>query len=373
MAQRDNVRSNERKIIPPPLPDRQVVPVHNGGPDNAKIIPLPVKLTTLPVQIKPPVPFIVVKKEPPIMLPLPKAVPVSPSLRVLKIPVNRIRRNAEQPRKRFSEGELKQLGKSLVQDGQNDPIEVLEVFDDPSADYELIKGERRWRSAQAIGMLTLDAIVRTREEVPDKKTQHRRCFIADFHHAEYSKLEIALALKTEYDQGATMEELCAICGKSIAWVSSHLALTTLCPELLKLLDPTLPRSQQLSFSIAWRIARLPLNRQMEVHEGVLKVKGTRLQLLKVKELVLAINPGKPRGRLRKPSDYCRNLQVVIPRALADSLTAEGYADDVFTSLLENHGPEEINLMLRHLAGTIQKFSALEQRIRKAQSLLVPKK
>lgn len=301
-----------------------------------------------------------------------KAVPVSPSMVVLIIPVNRIRANKDQPRKSFDLGELKQLAESLKQDGQNDPIEVIEVSDDPSADFELVKGERRLRAAQSIGLTTLKAIVRSKEEIPDRKAQHRACFIADFHHSKYKKMETALALMYEHKQGATPKELSSVCGKSLAWVYTHLALNKLIPPLFKLLDSGLPRREQISFSVATQLVQVPPDHQMAIYEEVSKIKGVGLQLIRTKELVGEIVGNKQGIRKNVPADRVKNLETMVPRLAANALIADGYDGDVFRSLLTYRKPEDVNLILHQIGVTIQKLQSVSQKIKQTREGMTPK-
>lgn len=284
----------------------------------------------------------------------------------VRLPVSRIRRNPDQPRKHFRKYALQELAESMISDGQRQLIEVIRVNDDPKVDYELITGERRWRAAAIGGLTHLNAIVKDPNEVPDKKRQHHLCFVADFHREGYSKLEIALALMKEKENGATIEELRHICGRSDAWVYQHLALNDLVPELKNLLDPSLPRPEQLSFTIGCRLARLPQEQQMQAHRRVSAITGARLQLIEVKRLLAEAVPERPSGRPRKPADYVSSLRVIVPRCAADALTADGFSDKVFGSLVDNTGPQAVAAMLEQIAAAINGLTSLRRKIQEAR-------
>ncbi|MCX6716179.1 MAG: ParB/RepB/Spo0J family partition protein [Candidatus Taylorbacteria bacterium] len=290
-----------------------------------------------------------------------------PRSKFLLIPVNRIRPNKDQPRKAFRRGELNEIKKSLSQDGQNTPIEVLEVQGDPNADWELVKGERRWRAARELGLEKLEAIVRTRDQIPDKKKQHRWCFIGDFHHARYNKIEIALALLQEYSEGATMAELGHICARSTTWVSTHLTLTNLHPTLLRKLDPKLPRREQLSASIAWRLAKVPANEQMDIYRKIAQVESSRLQLIETKRLIAEKMPDRPsaHGRPRKPTDNVKSMLVAVPRMVADAITVDNYSNATIDSLLANR-PAEVERVLEYISTVIQRLRSFGDKIKKAR-------
>lgn len=74
----------------------------------------------------------------------------------LEIPIDRIRPNPHQPRKRFDEKALSELTDSIRISGVIQPIIVRRGGDG----YELVAGERRWRAAKQAGLATIPAVVR---------------------------------------------------------------------------------------------------------------------------------------------------------------------------------------------------------------------
>lgn len=298
---------------------------------------------------------------------LTQAAEVSLSAELMQIQVSRIRRNSEQPRKKFNASDLLVLGLSMKDSGQTDRIEVIRVTGDPDADFELVKGERRWRAASLVGITVLNAIVLSKAQIPDKNVQHSVCLISDLHHSKYSDVEIAFALARERANGnKTLQQLATMCKKkSTTWVAQHLAITNLHPDLLKLLNPDLPRKEQMSFSIAWRLARLIPVEQIKVYEQVSKIKGAALQVIETDKLVAKLRPGE--GRKKDPADLYRNLGSIVPRILADTSTAEGYPGEVFLSLVQHRPAEEIQLMVDRLEQAKQYIDGLKAKILSARS------
>lgn len=83
---------------------------------------------------------------------------------ILKIPINQIRVNPNDPRKGVSAGAVENKMTSLQENGQETPIKVRplspdERASDPSYLYELIGGHLRLAAAQRLGWPTLDAMV----------------------------------------------------------------------------------------------------------------------------------------------------------------------------------------------------------------------
>lgn len=74
----------------------------------------------------------------------------------LEIPLDRVRPNPRQPRKRFDSAALAELTESIRASGVIQPIVVRRDGDG----YELIAGERRWRAARQAGLERIPAVVR---------------------------------------------------------------------------------------------------------------------------------------------------------------------------------------------------------------------
>ena len=75
--------------------------------------------------------------------------------RVLELPINDIRDNPNQPRKRFDEESLRELAESIEANGLLNPVLVSYV----DGEYYLVGGERRLRACKRLGQETIKAIV----------------------------------------------------------------------------------------------------------------------------------------------------------------------------------------------------------------------
>ncbi|MBR5774592.1 MAG: ParB/RepB/Spo0J family partition protein [Clostridia bacterium] len=74
--------------------------------------------------------------------------------RVLLIPTDEIKPNPNQPRRVFSENELKSLAESIRHVGIIQPLTVRKR----DGEYELIAGERRLRAAKAVGLKSVPCV-----------------------------------------------------------------------------------------------------------------------------------------------------------------------------------------------------------------------
>ena len=70
------------------------------------------------------------------------------SSRVRYIPINDIRPNPQQPRRRFDQDGLRELSESIAAYGILQPLTVRAQ----NGGYELVAGERRWRAARMVGL-----------------------------------------------------------------------------------------------------------------------------------------------------------------------------------------------------------------------------
>lgn len=74
----------------------------------------------------------------------------------LKVKINEVEPNREQPRKKFDEDALVELSESIKQFGVLQPLLVQKKNDY----YEIIAGERRWRAAKLAGIKEIPVIIK---------------------------------------------------------------------------------------------------------------------------------------------------------------------------------------------------------------------
>jgi len=157
-----------------------------------------------------------------------------PSDQIWQIPLSDIVPNKEQPRKIFTHQELEDLVASIKVHGILQPILVTEKED---GGYELIAGERRFRSAQILGFPTIPAIVRS------ASTQEKLEFalIENIQRQNLNPIEEAYAYKRLIDEfGLQQEDVAQRVGKARSTVANMIRLLELPAEVQKaLVDGTL--------------------------------------------------------------------------------------------------------------------------------------
>ena len=142
-----------------------------------------------------------------------------------KAPIEFLRPNPRNPRKRFDEAELDELTASIRERGVIQPILVRAIPRVADA-YEIIAGERRWRAAQRAGQHEIPIIVL---EASDREALEI-AIIENVQRADLNALEEAAGYaQLGAEHGYSQADIARIVGKSRSHVANTLRLTQL-PE-----------------------------------------------------------------------------------------------------------------------------------------------
>jgi len=135
----------------------------------------------------------------------------------IEIPIDRIRSNPYQPRRRVDEEALAQLADSIRTHGILQPVLVSELLDA----YQLIAGERRLRAAQMAGLERIPAVVR--QLVP--RDQLELALVENLLRADLNPIEEAFAFRQLLDEfDFTQDELATRLGRARSTVANTLRL-----------------------------------------------------------------------------------------------------------------------------------------------------
>ncbi|HEV2454423.1 MAG TPA: ParB/RepB/Spo0J family partition protein [Verrucomicrobiae bacterium] len=166
---------------------------------------------------------------PPAPVPSPAQPAAAPAVadsreRVQRVPLDKIRPSALQPRKQFSDESLRELADSIREQGIVQPLIAR-----PRGDFfELIAGERRWRAAQLLNLPDVPVIAREAND----RTVLELALIENLQRENLNPIEEALGysqLSQQFD--LTQEEISAKVGKSRAAVANALRLLRLPPPV----------------------------------------------------------------------------------------------------------------------------------------------
>jgi ParB family transcriptional regulator, chromosome partitioning protein len=209
---------------------------------------------------------------------------------VSDIPVSKIGRDDDQPRKAFDRPALERLAESLRTRGQLQPIRVRWV--EPRGEYVVVLGERRWQAAQIAGLSTLACVVVDGDVPPDELRAIQvieNCLREDLLPIEQARAFEAMMR----DHGWTQADLAKELNITQSAVAKALATLTLPAEVQGMVD-----DGKLDQSKAYEVSRLadPVS-QTEVAARVVSEGLTRDQTAEVvrrrRERVAA---GKPGGK-----------------------------------------------------------------------------
>jgi ParB family chromosome partitioning protein len=148
--------------------------------------------------------------------------------KVTHIPIDRIRANPHQPRKRFDEERIRSLADSIRADGVLQPVVVRRK----ESGYELVMGERRLQAARLAGVPTVPAIVRT---VADMDTL-RLALVENLQREDLNPIEVAEGYRALVDKfGLSQQELASMVGKDRSSIANTLRLLGLPEEIRDLI------------------------------------------------------------------------------------------------------------------------------------------
>ena len=139
---------------------------------------------------------------------------------LIRISLNDIKRNENQPRKVFNEEKIDELAESIREHGVIQPIIVMKS----GTGYEIVAGERRWRAARKAGLAEIPAVVRELT----KEQNMLFAIIENMQREDLSPIEEAEGIKNMIETfNLTQEEVSKSIGKSRPYITNSLRLLKL--------------------------------------------------------------------------------------------------------------------------------------------------
>lgn len=182
--------------------------------------------------------------------------PAALSETIREIPIDRIRPNPHQPRKRFDSEGLGELQASIAEHGVLVPILVRERGDA----YELIAGERRWRACAGLQRATVPAIVRR----SDDRESLEVAIVENLQRENLNALEEAAGIADLIEShDFTQEQVAQRLGKSRPSVTNSLRILSLSEPIKALIaEGSVSAGHAKALLGAPEDARLPLARRI---------------------------------------------------------------------------------------------------------------
>ena len=148
---------------------------------------------------------------------------------LLLIPLEKIFRDEEQPRKEFDQEKINELAQSIKKNGLIQPL-ILSKRDNET--YTLVAGERRWRAAQKAELKILPSLL-----LPEDLDKDEISLIENIQREDLKISEEALAYQRLIDKNNyTHESLSQIVGKSRSHITNLLRILTLDDFFFNLLN-----------------------------------------------------------------------------------------------------------------------------------------
>src|SRR3954454_12185054 len=151
-----------------------------------------------------------------------------PELR--ELPVELVRPNPAQPRKRFDDEALQGLAASLAERGVVQPIIARPVA---GGTYEIVAGERRWRAAQLAGLERIPAVIQDHDDAASLEV----ALVENMAREDLNPVEEARAVAALVEElGLSREAVGRKVGRSRVAISNLLRILDLPDDALELLE-----------------------------------------------------------------------------------------------------------------------------------------
>jgi len=197
------------------------------------------------------------------------------SEKVIQAPLNQITINPYQPRSNFDHEELEDLIESIKKHGIIQPLIVTKTH----SGYELIAGERRFKSAEILELKTVPVIIRNAENIEKLEI----ALIENVQRQNLNPIEEAMAFKKLVDEfNLTQEEVAQRMGKKRATITNSLRLLDLPPEIQQALINKQITTGHAKVILSEETEQARLNLFKKILGAALTVRQTEKQLKRVK-------------------------------------------------------------------------------------------
>ncbi len=223
-----------------------------------------------------------------------------PSVSANEIPVHKIVRNPNQPRKIFHQNEIDELAQSISENGQISPIMVRRKNDD----FELIVGERRWRATQLLKKDKIKAVVID----ADDRTSAILSIVENVQREDLNSMEEAESLERLIVKfNMSHEDVAKYISKSRTHITNLIRLNDLCDFVKEQL-----RKNKISMGHARAVLSLSENEQSKIIREVIAKK------LSVRSVEKIVNSKSANSETRQKDPDT----AILERQMTESLGAK---------------------------------------------------
>lgn len=189
----------------------------------------------------------------------------------MKISIDAIIPNPQQPREYFDPGEIQSLANSIKEHGQLQPILVEESS---GGAYILIDGERRWRACKLLGHTEIEASIHPPMDGSGSRERLVMALIANVQRQDLNPIEEAKAYQKMGAMGMSHNKISLTTGVSYPIIANRLELLRLDEEIQDLVAAgNLPLDSHMVYaflSVRDREARIKIAEKMSAVGATLK-------------------------------------------------------------------------------------------------------
>ncbi len=229
----------------------------------------------------------------------------------VKLKLNEIEPNKNQPRKVFDDEALSELSASIEKHGIIQPLLVRPL---PGGTYQLVAGERRWRAARMAGLTEAPVVIR---ELSDEDAS-ALALIENLQREDLDPIEEAEGYRYLMDTfSITQEEAAQKVGKSRSAVANLMRLLSLPSDTLELV-----RAKKLSAGHAR--ALLPLEDAALITAFANDIIAKGLSVRQTEKLVKDFL--KPQKSAKKPAEkdkYITEVELSLCESLSRKVSIKG--------------------------------------------------
>ena len=255
-----------------------------------------------------------------------------------RLPLTKIERNPDQPRKKFDQQALEELAESIRQHGVITPITVRQS--DKNGYYQIVAGERRWRAARIAGLDDIPAMVLD----ADESKVMELALIENLQRQDLNPIEEAEGYDKLMQQfGLTQEEVAGRVVKSRSAVANALRLLGL-PDAVR----TMVADGKLSGGHARAV--LSVNDPEKRIDAAKQMVG--LSVRQAEALAKRINK-KPSAKAPRPSEFSVDYVAEVEKELESTLGRKISIQQGKTSgqlSMEYYGSDDLERLIDALRG-----------------------
>lgn len=256
----------------------------------------------------------------------------------VKLKLNEIEPNREQPRKSFDEEALEELANSISTHGVIQPLLVRPLAD---GGYQLIAGERRWRAARMAGLTEVPVVIR---EMSDSEAMEL-ALVENLQREDLNPIEEAQGLSLLMETyGLTQEQAAKRVGKSRPAVANAMRLLALPQDVLALVE-----RGELSAGHARTI--LALENAEQISALANEIIKKRLSVRETERAVKALLKGdvKREKRVKKRDTYYDEVELAVSQSLGRKAKVFLSNGNKGTLEIEFFGKEDLSKLVKALS------------------------